>query len=352
MPALAACAGSPEPPPTARPAPPEAAPRPARAEQPERIALRIDTGEAEAVLAIIEEAAGSKTISESSWRRLFDSTGYRLLKAREESMQRRFDDDEFRAFVLSPALAARAPALRTALEQRAAVDLRAAAERVMAYLPAEARIAATVFPVLKPKDNSFVYFADESEPSIFLYIDPAESKAEFENTVAHELHHIGYSSLLEEPCGASPAVCTARKWTGAFGEGFAMLAAAGGPDVHPRATARPERRARWDRDVVRFDRDLRLVQDFLRAVLAGELDEAATERRAMEFFGLQGPWYTVGWSMAVAVERCFGRARLVEAMRRPWTVLTRYNQAVARCPQSGAARATWGEDVLRQLDPS
>jgi Putative zinc dependent peptidase (DUF5700) len=80
--------------------------------------------------------------------------------------------------------------------------------------------------------------------------------------------------------------------------------------------------------------------------------EATTERRAMEFFGVQGPWYTVGWSMAVAVERCMGRAALVDAMRRPWTVLARYNQAVARCPPTGGAKATWDADILGQLDPS
>jgi len=38
-------------------------------------------------------------------------------------------------------------------------------------------------------------------------------------------------------------------WIGAFGEGFAMLAAAGGPAIHPHAVSSPEERARWDKDV-------------------------------------------------------------------------------------------------------
>jgi len=207
-----------------------------------------------------------------------------------------------------------------------------------------------VFPVIKPKENSFVYLGEGLEPSIFLYIDPAVSEAKFENTVAHELHHIGFASLPEEACGSRPSVCAARTWTGAFGEGFAMLAAAGGPEVHPHRDSTTDDRARWDRDVARFDEDLARVQDFLRRVMSGELDEAGAQRAGMEFFGVQGPWYTVGWTMAVAVERCFGRAELVGAMRRPWTVLARFNEAVERCPPAGPAPATWSSDLLARLD--
>lgn len=323
------------------PAAPAGAPR-------DRIAIRVDTGEADAVLALID--GGGRAGADDAWRRLFDSQGYRRLKAREAAMQRPFGDGEFRAFVLSPDLAARAPELRASLARWSAADLHASAARVLRYLPAEARIEATVFPVIKPKENSFVYLGEGLEPSIFLYIDPAVSEAKFENTVAHELHHIGFASLPEEPCASRPAVCAARTWTGGFGEGFAMLAAAGGPDVHPHRDSTPEDRARWDRDVTRFDEDLARVQDFLRKVVGGELDEAGAQRAGMEFFGVQGPWYTVGWTMAVAVERCFGRAALVGAMRRPWTVLARFNEAVERCPPAGPPPATWSRDLLAELD--
>ena len=34
----------------------------------------------------------------------------------------------------------------------------------------------------------------KTDPAIFLYLDPTETKEEFENTLAHELHHIGYGS--------------------------------------------------------------------------------------------------------------------------------------------------------------
>ncbi|HSR96018.1 MAG TPA: DUF5700 domain-containing putative Zn-dependent protease, partial [Kofleriaceae bacterium] len=69
--------------------------------------------------------------------------------------------------------------------------------------------------------------------------------------------------------------------------------------------------------------------------------------------GVQGPWYTVGYTMAVAVERCFGRAALVAAMRRPWTLLGLYNRARARCPaRTGPATATWDPALVQTLDAS
>jgi hypothetical protein len=49
-------------------------------------------------------------------------------------------------------------------------------------------------------------------------------------------------------------------WIGGFGEGFAMLAAAGGPDVHPHAVSASDERARWDKDVANFNDDLKNVQ--------------------------------------------------------------------------------------------
>ncbi len=31
----------------------------------------------------------------------------------------------------------------------------------------------------------------------------------------------------------------------------------------------------------------------------------------MSYFGVQGPWYTVGWQMAVIIEKQLGRERLI-----------------------------------------
>src|SRR5207302_67861 len=162
---------------------------------------------------------------------------------------RDFTDDDFKKFVLSPELRTKAATLRHTLDTWRSTDLVSSGHRVLAYLPEQAHIKAKVFPLIKPQPNSFV-FDTTTDPAIFLYLDPDKSAADFENTVAHELHHIGFSSvdsLTEEclkdlPANARPAV----KWMSAFGEGFAMLAAAGGPDVDPHTASSPEVHARWE----------------------------------------------------------------------------------------------------------
>jgi hypothetical protein len=307
-----------------------------------RVALRIDPDEARAALVMAE------TPSDAAFARLVATPGYRRLRIREHAMGRSFEDADMRAFLASPDLTARRRALADALARWSNVDLGAIGARVLPYLPAEAKLAATVYPVIKPKPNSFVSFDDEGA-AIFVSVDPAQSAAQFENVVAHELHHIGFASINSPPCTAPPAVCAARTWSGGFSEGFAMLAAAGGPDVHPHRDSPAADRARWDRDVARFDDDLRSVQQFLREVASGALDETAARTRAMTFYGVQGPWYTVGWSMAVAIERCFGRERLIAAMRQPWTVLRLYNDARARCATPGPT-ATWDPALVATLE--
>lgn len=121
----------------------------------------------------------------------------------------------------------------------------------------------------------------------------------------HELHHIGFSScdrVLEANLAKlPPPVREANEWVGAFGEGFAMLAAAGDPDRHPHAASKAETRARWDRDMARFDEDLKQVEAFLLDVAEGRLKGQAVAERGMSFFGEQGAWYTVGWRMASTI---------------------------------------------------
>lgn len=94
----------------------------------------------------------------------------------------------------------------------------------------------SVYPVIKPKTNSFVFETD-TNPAIFLYLDPEQSQSEFENIVAHESHHIGFSDAnkrYEERIKSLPENARkAAEWMGAFGEGLAVLAAAGSADAHP-----------------------------------------------------------------------------------------------------------------------
>ena len=107
--------------------------------------------------------------------------------------------------------------------------------------------------------------------------------------------------------GLPPNVKPAVEWMGAFGEGFAMLAAAGGPDVDPHAASSPEEHARWDHDLANFNSDLGALQQFFLDIISGKLSTDDANEKASTFFGdAQGAWYTVGYKMSVIVEKRFG----------------------------------------------
>ena len=218
----------------------------------------------------------------------------------------------------------------------------AAARRVLPYLPEEAVIRAKVYLVIKPLTNSFV-FEVSTDPAIFLYLDPEVTAAKFANTVAHELHHIGYSSVKPGTSGLenlSPGARKALEWMGAFGEGFAMLAAAGSPDVHPHAVSPQTERARWDHDMENFGKDLKTLETFFLDVIEGRLKaEDEISERAYSFFGIQGPWYTVGYEMAVVIERREGRAELIECMSEPTATPGHVQPRCGRAQCEGKAAA-------------
>jgi hypothetical protein len=224
-----------------------------------------------------------------------------------------------------------------------------------AYLPKAARIRAKIYPVIKPRENSFV-FDVKGDPAIFLYLDPTVSREKFENTLAHELHHIGYSSSCPSPTTAReiaalpPNPQGVVKLIGAFGEGFAMLAAAGGPAIHPHAVSNAEERARWDRDVANFSTDLKTVEAFFVAILENRLSQEEIQKTASSFFGVQGPWYTVGWQMAVVIEQAYGRAKLIECICDQRKLLATYNQAATKLHrQSRPPMVVWSDSLLNEI---
>lgn len=316
-----------------------------------RVGLTFDTSEADAVLHILNLRAAQRHVTHFDWQKLFATEPYQRLKQREVSMKRDFTDADFQKFVLSDELLTHRTALSQTLQSWKKVDLNASAQRVLKYLPAKATIRAKVFPVIKPKTNSFVW-EPKTDPAIFLYLDPEESAAKFENTVAHELHHIGFASIEVESeknlAGLSPEATATVQWMGGFGEGLAMLAAAGSPDVHPHANSSPEERARWDRDMANFNSDLKTVEKFFFDILDGRLKtEAQQNEVGFKFFGEQGPWYTVGYKMASLVEKRFGRERLIECMLDHRKLLAFYNQAAAEF--SSQRLELWSPELLKRV---
>lgn len=322
---------------------------------PSAVNVRLVTDEAEAVLTILAKRKASQPITETDWQRVFSSEGYVRLKARETSMKRSFEDADFKTFVLSDQVAQRAQALEETLARWKNADVTGAARLALAYLPKEARIKVKIYPVIKPRENSFV-FDVKNDAAIFLYLNPTVTREKFENTLAHELHHIGYGSSCpsrktsDEITKLPQNMQTVIKMIGAFGEGFAMLAAAGGPDIHPHEVSNLEERARWDTDMAHFGDDLKKVEKFFLDTLENRLTEEEIENTGSSFFGVQGPWYTVGWKMAVLIEKTFGRAKLIECICDQRKLLPTYNKAAAKHNRtSRAPLALWSAAVINGI---
>jgi Putative zinc dependent peptidase (DUF5700) len=318
-----------------------------------RVQIRLDTSEAEAVLRILDLHAAAKKPTDTDWQQVFSSAPYVLLKQREHSMKRDFTDDQFKDFVLSRDLAGTPDELRRTLDEWKQADMKALAERVLTYLPDTAKIETTVYPLIKPMHNSFVYRSN-GRMDIYLYLDPKRTRPQFENTVAHELHHIGLGGLETRQEAALARLSdnqrAASQWLGAFGEGMAMLAAAGSPDIHPHTTSDATDRARWDRDMANFNQDLQRVQKFLFQILDGKLTPDQQQEPGMAFFGQQGPWYTVGYKMAVMVEKRHGRKALITCMLDPRKLLRRYNIAAGYYNATHHDKlARWSQELLDKL---
>lgn len=330
----------------------------AAAQSPPALDVRLVTDEAEAVLAILAKRQANATITDADWKRVFESEGYVRLKKRETSMQRPFEDTDFKTFVMSDKLTNNTKALEETLDRWKRADVTRSASLALSYLPKEARIRAKIYPVIKPRDNSFV-FDLKNDPAIFLYLDPAVSREKFENGLAHELHHIGYGTTC--PAATTSAeiaklpsnVQKALMWSGAFGEGFAMLAAAGGPDVHPHAVSEAEDRKRWDKDLANFNDDLKKVEKFLFDVVNGKLTEEEIQNTGFSFFGTQGAWYTVGWKMAVLIEKTFGRAKVIDCFCDQRKLFATYNDAAEKHNQeSKPLLALWSNSLIAKLSMS
>jgi hypothetical protein len=320
-----------------------------------RVNLAVVTDEADAVLNILEKKESGREVTETDWRQLFSSEGYTRLKKRELSMGRPFAEEDFRTFVLSEKLAQNRRALADTLARWKTADIQKAAALPLAYLPANAVIRAKIYPVIKPRDNSFVFDIPD-DPAIFFYLDPKQSKEIFENHLAHELHHIGFGTACPDvkteaaikklPVNSQKVL----KWIGAFGEGFAMLAAAGSPDVHPHRSSAAEDRERWDKDAANFNNDLKTVEKFFLELSEGKLSTEKENEIVRSFYGVQGPWYTVGWQMAAVIEKTYGRKKLIEVMCDQRKLLVTFNAAVNKYNfRYSTNLQPWSKDLLRKL---
>lgn len=264
-------------------------------------------------------------------------------------------DESFRDYLTSDEPLNRLPELRDALVKWRSVDFTAAGARAQAYLPTGYRISATIYPVIKRTTNSFVFELD-TDPAIFMYVDPQRTRAQLENTLAHELHHVG-SAFCPEPDGVESLTPAARQvvsWLSAFGEGLAMLVASGGPNVHPHEASPAAEWVIWERDVSLFAKDLQRIELFFRRVLAGDRSEDELRAELFTFINTedipQGGFYTVGWKMAALVERVQGRDAVVRAVCDPRALLSSYNEVAAGYPRGDSeSLPMWSADFLAAI---
>ena len=321
------------------------------------ISLRIITDQPEAALGILDKRARGEVIAEADWRRLRETEGYRRLKKRSESFGGTEFDAKFESFLgEAPEVLASREALRGTVEDWSRLALDGVGRLALAYLPEGATLRGSIYPVIKKSTNSFVFELD-TDPAIFLYVDPEIGAAKFANTLTHELHHIGGSSACGEPKGYEQLdsdVRNAIDWLSGFGEGLAMLAAAGSPDADPQAHSDPEQKATWARNLARFDEDIARLEAFFLDVAAGKLSDEERRQQGFTFINTdeapQGAFYTVGWQMAAMVEQSLGREIIIRSVCDPRELLVAYNQvASASTAETAPPPALWSEMLLAKL---
>ncbi|OGT59504.1 MAG: hypothetical protein A3E01_01610 [Gammaproteobacteria bacterium RIFCSPHIGHO2_12_FULL_63_22] len=319
--------------------------------------LKVDDGQAQAVLALADASMRGGHIGADDWQRLETSPAYLRWTERQRGIGYPVDKAAFRNFVQSADLRDQLEPLRAKVGEWSALDPSTAGAMAAAYLPAGARLRATVYPLIKASKNTFVYDL-HGDPAIFFSIDTSETAFAFTNTLAHELHHVGVAAACagDEEVTTRGRSETVLKWLSAFSEGRAMLAAAGGPDSHPHVTSSADAIGQWERDLKKASGDAPGLEAFFTALMDDSLAEDAATRQGMTFINdkerPQGPFYTVGWLMAATVEQEFGRDRLVASTCAPERLLLDYDDALRQREVRGidvTGLPRWTETFLSRL---
>lgn len=318
--------------------------------------VRIVTDQADAALAILEQRRSSSEVADAQWEALWSSVGYKRLAARQATFGNEKTQKRQKDFLGSDAALELLPRLRRAVDDWKAIDITAAAELAAAYTPPGLSLRATLFPVIKQHPNSFVFDLD-SNPAIFMYVGEEQASEKLANTLAHELHHVGTSGCPQPADYETLSLSVKRviDWLSGFGEGIAVLAAAGSPDIHPHASSPASEWAVWERDIAHFNNDLVRLEAFFQSILDGVGTEDTQREQLFSFINTdevpQGAFYTVGWKMAALIERAHGREVLVAAICDPRQLLARYNAVAAENPRNaGTGLARWSPAFLQALE--
>jgi hypothetical protein len=323
------------------------------------VLVSVITDQADAVLRILEARAAGELVDEDAWQALLASEGYRRVMEREAALDRQlgidrgYTDESFRQWLESDTALTDLPGQARVLATWHEVDGAAAGRRALAYLPDSAVLRATIYPIIRKQTNSFVWDLS-GDPAIFMHVGPGSNRAEIESILAHELHHVGLSGTCTRT--SDPDQETRQlidQWLTGFGEGLAVLAAAGSPESPTHALADDEGLAAWEAGMARLEPDMRRLESFFLDIAAGAVRGEELQRRGMALINApdapQGPFYTVGWHMAATVERLLGRPALMGMICDPATLIRRYNRAAAEAGSGTGPAPLWSEAFIGLL---
>ncbi len=303
---------------------------------------------------ILEKQNKNKSIVKNDWKNLYSSKGYKWLVKRENDMGNEFSKNEFKSFLLDENQINKYENYMKSWELLKNIELDQLLAKTKKYLPEKAKIDTKIIPVIKPKNNSFVHEI-KNKLVLFIYLEPGISSAKLENKLIHELHHIGFDDIYtpEKYNYLSQRSQKIIEWTNAFGEGFAMLAAAGGPNNHPNKFEEKSKQ-KWDSNIKRFNKDFELIEEFFDRILKDDFSsEKELYERGYELMvnnGGQGSWYTVGWKIAVVIEKILGKEVLLDCMLELTKLYPRYNEAVKNYNEKfNENLKSWSDKIINSL---
>lgn len=96
------------------------------------VQLVLDTSEADGALRILHKQRVHETVIPDDWQRVFATTPYQWLKARETAMGRAFSDEEFKTFLLSPEAASKEQDWQETLVEMKRADMQTLGAGVLA----------------------------------------------------------------------------------------------------------------------------------------------------------------------------------------------------------------------------
>src|SRR5208283_4184176 len=116
--------------------------------------------EAEQALVILHKEQSHQMVTDADWQKLFATFPYQWLQMREAGLHREFLE--------APETEARTAEWTETLAGMERANMTAIGERILAWLPEGAEIHTRVFPMIKPKTNSFVWRNPQGDPAIFI----------------------------------------------------------------------------------------------------------------------------------------------------------------------------------------